>query len=123
MQPSLIEGTTNAAGKYTPAAPSPSRRANQAETAHEMLQILQQVPAVDAAGNQPWGIIPGYAVAAKTGNLPGIQRKMRAVRLRIELDRHGPGRNPQLVVAVNVQNPRKGGYLAPSSPGRSSTRS
>ena len=36
---------------------------------------------------------------------------MRPVRLRIELDRHGPGDNPQLVVAVNVQNPRKGGYF------------
>src|SRR5208282_469752 len=67
VQPTLVEGTTDSAGKYTPAAPSSSRRVIQAKTAHELLQILQQVPAVDAEGNQPWGIIPGYAIAAKTG--------------------------------------------------------
>ncbi len=67
VQPTLVEGTTNAAGKYTPATSSPSHRVIQAKTARELLQIMQQVPAIDAEGAQPWGIIPGYAVAAKTG--------------------------------------------------------
>ncbi len=111
VQPTLVEGTTNSAGKYTPAAPSPSHRVIQAKTAHELLQILQQVPAIDEAGNQPWGLIPGYAIAAKTGT---SQESNGTCALCV----HGssfigiaPGDNPQLVVAVNVQNPRKGGYF------------
>src|SRR5438128_2613749 len=52
VQPTLIAGTTSPAGKHT-AAPAPqSRRVIQATTARELLQILQQVPAVDAAGAQ-----------------------------------------------------------------------
>jgi len=111
VQPTLVQGTTNSAGKYTPAAPSTSHRVIQAKTAHELLQILQQVPAIDEAGNQPWGIIPGYAVAAKTGT---SQESNGTCALCV----HGssfigiaPGDDPQLVVSVNVQHPRKGGYF------------
>jgi cell division protein FtsI (penicillin-binding protein 3) len=110
VQPTLIEGTTDSAGKYTPSAPSPTRRVIQAKTASELLQILQQVPAVDEAGDQPWGIIPGYAIAAKTGT-------SQEAGPHCALCVHGssyigmaPGNDPQLVIAVNVQNPRKGGY-------------
>ena len=111
VQPTLIEGTTNAAGKYTPAAPSPSRRVIQAKTARELLQIMQQVPAVDAAGDQPWGIIPGYAVAAKTGTSQESNGKCALCVYGSSWIGMAPGNNPQLVVAVNVQNPRKGGYF------------
>ena len=111
VQPTLIEGSTNPAGKYAPAAPSPSHRVIQAKTASELLQILQQVPAIDEAGAQPWGIIPGYAIAAKTGT---SQESNGTCALCV----HGasfigiaPGDKPQLVVSVNVQNPRKGGYF------------
>ena len=111
VQPTLIEGITNAAGKYAPSAPSPSRRVIQANTARELLQILQQVPAVDAAGNQPWGIIPGYAVAAKTGTSQESNGKCALCVYGSSWIGMAPGDNPQLVVAVNVQNPRKGGYF------------
>ena len=111
VQPTLIEGTTSAAGKYVAAAPSPSHRVIQASTAREMLQILQQVPAVDAAGNQPWGIIPGYAVAAKTGTSQESNGKCALCVYGSSWIGLAPGDNPQLVVSVNVQNPRKGGYF------------
>jgi len=111
VQPTLIEGTTNASGKYAPAAPSASHRVIQAKTARELLQILQQVPAVDAAGNQPWGIIPGYAVAAKTGTSQESNGKCALCVYGSSWIGLAPGDNPQLVVAVNVQNPRKGGYF------------
>ncbi len=111
VQPTLIEGSTNASGKYAPAAPSASHRVIQAKTARELLQILQQVPAVDAAGNQPWGIIPGYAVAAKTGTSQESNGKCALCVYGSSWIGMAPGDNPQLVVAVNVQNPRKGGYF------------
>ena len=112
VQPTLIEGTTNASGKYAPAAPSPARRVIQAKTAHELLQILQQVPAVDAAGNQPWGIIPGYAVAAKTGTSQESNGKCALCVYGSSWIGMAPGDNPQLVISVNVQNPRKGYFGA-----------
>ncbi len=111
VQPTLIEGTTDAAGKYSPAAPRPSRRVIEAKTARELLQIMQQVPAVDAAGAQPWGIIPGYAVAAKTGTSQESNGKCALCVYGSSWIGMAPGDNPQLVVAVNVQNPRKGGYF------------
>ncbi len=109
VQPNLVEGTTSAGGVYTPAPPPPSRRVISAKTAHELIQILQQVPGFDAAGGQPWGIMQGYAIAAKTGT---SQEWNGSCLCRYGASYIGmaPGDNPQLVVAVNVQNPRKGGY-------------
>ncbi len=110
VQPTLVEGTTDSAGKYTPAAPSSSRRVIQAKTAHELLQILQQVPAVDAEGNQPWGIIPGYAIAAKTGTSQEAGPKCDLCEYGASYIGMAPGNDPQLVIAVNVQDPSRGGY-------------
>ncbi len=111
VQPTLIEGSTNAAGKYTPAAPSPSHRVIQATTARDLLQILQQVPGLNAAGGQPWGIIPGYAIAAKTGTSQESNGTCALCAHGASYIGMAPGNAPQLVVAVNVQNPHKGGYF------------
>ena len=110
VQPTLVEGTTNPAGKYTPAAPSPAKRVIQARTAQELRQILEQVPAVDEEGGQPWGIIPGYAIAAKTGTSQETNGTCALCVYGSSYIGMAPGNDPQLVIAVNVQNPRKGGY-------------
>jgi cell division protein FtsI (penicillin-binding protein 3) len=111
VSPTLIEGTTNSAGTYTPARAPASRRVIQAKTAHELLKILQQVPGIDEAGGQPWGIIPGYAIAAKTGTSQESNGTCALCVYGASYIGMAPGNNPQLVVAVNVQNPRKGGYF------------
>jgi len=110
VEPTLIEGTTDSAGTYTPAAPSPSRRVIQAKTAHDLLQILQQVPAIDSEGGQPWGIIPGYAIAAKTGTSQESNGSCALCVYGSSYIGMAPGDDPQLVIAVNVQDPRQGGY-------------
>jgi cell division protein FtsI (penicillin-binding protein 3) len=110
VQPTLVEGTTNPAGKYTAAAPSPSKRVIQAKTAEELRQILEQVPAIDEEGGQPWGIIPGYAIAAKTGTSQETNGTCALCVYGSSYIGMAPGNDPQLVIAVNVQNPRKGGY-------------
>jgi cell division protein FtsI (penicillin-binding protein 3) len=110
VQPTLVEGSTNAAGTYTPAAPSPSKRVIQVKTATELRQILEQVPAIDQEGGQPWGIIPGYAIAAKTGTSQESNGTCALCVYGSSYIGMAPGDNPQLVIAVNVQNPRKGGY-------------
>ena len=111
VQPTLVEGTTNAAGKYTPAGPSPSKRVIQRTTAAELRQILEQVPGINAQGGQPWGIIPGYAVAAKTGTSQESNGTCALCVYGASYIGMAPGDNPQLVIAVNVQNPRRGGYF------------
>jgi cell division protein FtsI (penicillin-binding protein 3) len=111
IQPTLVEGTTNAAGTYTAAPAPPSRRVIQAKTAHELLQILQQVPGLNAEGGQPWGVIPGYGIAAKTGTSQESNGRCALCVYGSSYIGMAPGDNPQLVVAVNLQNPRKGGYF------------
>jgi cell division protein FtsI (penicillin-binding protein 3) len=111
VQPTLVEGSTNPAGTYTPTAPSPSRRVIRAKTAQELRQILEQVPGLNAEGGQPWGIIPGYAVAAKTGTSQESNGTCALCVYGSSYIGMAPGNNPQLVIAVNVQNPRQGGYF------------
>ncbi len=111
VQPKIIAGTTSPAGKYTATAQSPSRRVIQASTAKELIQILQQVPGVDAAGGVPVGNMPGYAIAAKTGTSnetgPECPKTTPLCEYGSSYIGMAPGDNPQVVVAVNVQNPDK----------------
>jgi cell division protein FtsI (penicillin-binding protein 3) len=111
IKPTLIQGTTNSAGKYTAAAPQSSERVIQPKTARELLDILEQVPGVDAEGAQPWGVIPGYAIAAKTGTSQESNGTCALCVYGSSWIGIAPGDKPQLVVAVNVQNPRKGGHF------------
>jgi cell division protein FtsI (penicillin-binding protein 3) len=116
VQPRIVKGTTNPAGKYTPAAASPSQRVIKASTAHELIQILQQVPGVDESGGVPWGIIPGYAIASKTGTSNETGPECPATKPLCEYGSSyigmAPGNDPQVVVAVNVQDPNKAyGYF------------
>lgn len=113
VQPSIVAGTTNASGRFVPSPKSASHRVLQTSTASELMAILQQVPYLDATlAYQPWGEIPGYSIASKTGtaqiaNAAGcLCGAYGSSYIGI-----GPASAPQLVVAVNVQNPRKGGYF------------
>jgi cell division protein FtsI (penicillin-binding protein 3) len=111
VSPSIIAGTTSGAGTFTSAAAPKKTRVIQPKTAKELMAILQQVPMVDSEGGEPWGIIPGYTVAAKTGTsqeaAPGQSCLCEYGSSYIGIV---PADNPQLVVAVNVQDPTKGGY-------------
>ena len=108
VQPAIVAGTTTASGQFVP-APAPHRqRVLKASTAAELVSILQQVPMLDATlANQPWGEIPGYSVAAKTGTAQIGKCQCRYGSSYIGL---APASNPQVVVAVNVQNPRGADY-------------
>jgi cell division protein FtsI (penicillin-binding protein 3) len=105
VQPRLVAGTYNAAGQYLPAKASPSRRVIKATTAHDLIGALQQVPMVDMAANQPWGIFPGYAMAVKTGTAQEPGPNCALCEWGSSYIGMAPGDNPQLVVAVNLQNP------------------
>jgi cell division protein FtsI (penicillin-binding protein 3) len=107
VRPTLVEGTYDVNGRYTSAPPSPSRRVIKASTARELIAILQQVPAVDQKADQPWGIISGYAVAAKTGTSQEDGPNCSLCQYGSSYIGMAPGNDPQVVVAVNVQDPQK----------------
>ncbi len=114
VQPTLVAGTTSSTGVYTPAPRPPRRRVIQAKTARELMTILQQVPWVDAQAGEPYGDINGYTVAAKTGTAQVSDPS----RSKCALCQYGssyigiaPANDPQLVVAVNVQDPQGSQYF------------
>jgi cell division protein FtsI (penicillin-binding protein 3) len=108
VQPTLVAGTTNAAGLFTPAPRPASTRVLSAATASELMTILQQVPAVDARAGQYAGLISGYTVAAKTGTaqVGGPGQGNCLCQYGASYIGIAPADNPQLVVAVNIQDPQ-----------------
>lgn len=109
VQPNIVAGTTSADGRFVPAAPPHRQRVLKPKTAAELIAILQQVPWLDATlAFEPWGEIPGYSIAAKTGTA-----QVGACQCLYGSSYIGmaPASNPQLVVAVNVQNPKRGSYF------------
>ena len=113
VPPSIVAGTTSASGRFVPSPTPASHRVLKTTTASELMAILQQVPYLDATlAYEPWGEIPGYSIASKTGT---AQIANAAGCLCGEYGSSyigiGPASAPKLVVAVNVQNPRKGGYF------------
>jgi cell division protein FtsI (penicillin-binding protein 3) len=114
VQPSVVAGTTAPGGQFTPAPPPRKQRVLRPATASELISILQQVPMLDATlANQPWGEIPGYSVAAKTGTAQVWDPKARCLcRYGSSYIGMAPASStPKVVVAVNVQNPRSADYF------------
>jgi cell division protein FtsI (penicillin-binding protein 3) len=109
VQPTIVTGTTRADGRYVPTPRPRSYRVLQPRTAHELIRILQQVPWLDATlASQPWGVIPGYSTAAKTGTA-----QIDACQCHYGSSYIGmaPATSPKVVVAVNVQHPRTADYF------------
>jgi cell division protein FtsI (penicillin-binding protein 3) len=108
-----VAGTTSRNGNHAPAAAPKRRRVISAQTARELMTMLQQVPKVDASQGEPWGLIAGYPVAAKTGTAqvsdPG-DSKCILCQYGSSYIGIAPAQSPKLVVAVNVQDPRAQGY-------------
>jgi len=106
VTPSVVAGTTTGSGKFIPAPRPARRRVLRRRTAAELMSILEQVPLVYARGGEPWGLIPGYTVAAKTGTAqePGNTYGSSFIGI-------APASAPKLVVAVNLQDPRGRSYF------------
>lgn len=108
VQPNIVAGVTRPDGRFTPAAAPARHRVIHPSTAHQMIRILQQVPMLDATlADQPWEDIPGYSVASKTGTAQ--EGACQCIYGSSDIGM-APASDPKLVVAVNVQHPRKGGY-------------
>ena len=111
VQPSIVAGTTNANGKFVPSPPSPKRRVIKAKTAHEIIPALEQVPVVDEEAGIPWGLIAGYPIAAKTGTAQEANAQGCLCNYGASYIGMAPANNPQVVVAINVQDPKGSAYF------------
>jgi cell division protein FtsI (penicillin-binding protein 3) len=113
VQPSVVAGTTSASGAFRPAPAPPMRRVLRPRTASQLLAILQQVPLVDEAAGEPWGLIGGYSIAAKTGTAqePDPAKPSCLCQYGSSYIGIAPARHPQVVVAVNIQDPTARGYF------------
>jgi cell division protein FtsI (penicillin-binding protein 3) len=109
VTPSVVAGHTTPAGRYV-AAPRPTtRRVLSRGTAGELMRILEQVPVVYDRAGEPWGVIPGYTVAAKTGT---AQEWAKAgTYYGSSFIGIAPAKRTGLLVAVNIQDPRKGSFF------------
>jgi cell division protein FtsI (penicillin-binding protein 3) len=110
VQPSLVAGTTTSTGKFAPAAAPATRRVISGRTDSELMTMLQQVPGVDAKQGEPWGDIAGYPVASKTGTAQVSDVGKCLCQYGSSYIGIAPAQSPQLVVAVNVQDPTRQGY-------------
>jgi cell division protein FtsI (penicillin-binding protein 3) len=113
VPPTIVAGTTAADGQFVPTPRPRGQRVLKAVTARELVGILQQVPMLDATlADQPWGEIPGYSVAAKTGTAQVWDPRAHCLcRYGSSYIGMAPASNPQIVVAVNIQNPKSGDYF------------
>jgi len=107
VTPTLVAGHRTSSGRYVPAEPSTRRRVISAKVAADLMSALEQVPVTYAQAGELWGLIPGYSVAAKTGTaqqLPGRTYGSSFIGI-------APANSNGLVVAVNIQDPRRGSYF------------
>nr|BFE35230.1 hypothetical protein GCM10010200_074810 [Actinomadura rugatobispora] len=111
VPPTLIEGTTGEDGALTPAARPASRRVVSPGTAREIRDMLEGVTSRD--GTAPKAKIPGYRVAGKTGTAEIVNPRCGCYDgsgYTASFAGFAPADDPQLVVQVVLQGPRKGSH-------------
>ena len=103
VEPTVIAGTLDAQGHYTPAKPRKSTRVVSAETAQTMRLMMESV--VSANGTAPSAAIPGYRIAGKTGT---AQRVVNGKYSGYTASFIGfaPADKPRYVISVTIQAPQ-----------------
>jgi cell division protein FtsI (penicillin-binding protein 3) len=113
VSPTVIAGTSDSSGNYTPSATRESVRVISAETATKMRLMMESV--VSANGTAPSAAISGYRVAGKTGTAQRIDDTCGCYRgYTASFIGFAPADNPAYVISVTIQDPKGmhwGGYL------------
>jgi len=113
VSPTVIAGSSDASGNYTPSATRESVRVISADTAAKMRLMMESV--VSANGTAPSAAIPGYRVAGKTGTAQRIDDTCGCYRgYTASFIGFAPADKPAYVISVTIQDPQGmhwGGYL------------
>jgi cell division protein FtsI (penicillin-binding protein 3) len=113
VSPTVIAGTSDSSGNYTPSATRESVRVISPETASQIRLMMESV--VSASGTAPSAAIPGYRVAGKTGTAQRIDDTCGCYRgYTASFIGFAPADKPAYVISVTIQDPKGlhwGGYL------------
>jgi cell division protein FtsI (penicillin-binding protein 3) len=113
VSPTVIAGTSDSSGNYTPSETRENVRVISPETAAKMRLMMESV--VSKNGTAPSAAIPGYRVAGKTGTAQRIDDTCGCYRgYTASFIGFAPADNPAYVISVTIQDPKGmhwGGYL------------
>jgi cell division protein FtsI (penicillin-binding protein 3) len=105
VSPTVIAGTSDASGNYTPSATRESVRVISADTAQKMRIMMESV--VSGNGTAPSAAIAGYRVAGKTGTAQRIDDTCGCYRgYTASFIGFAPADNPAYVISVTIQDPK-----------------
>ncbi|TSA48799.1 MAG: penicillin-binding protein 2 [Actinomycetales bacterium] len=105
VSPTVIAGTSDASGNFTPAPGRTSQRVISAETAQAMRIMMESV--VSASGTAPTAAIAGYRVAGKTGTAMRIDDTCGCYRgYTASFIGFAPADKPAYVISVTIQDPK-----------------
>jgi len=105
VSPTVIAGTSDASGNYTPSATRESVRVISEDTARKMRIMMESV--VSGNGTAPSAAIEGYRVAGKTGTAQRIDDTCGCYRgYTASFIGFAPADNPAYVISVTIQDPK-----------------
>ena len=109
VSPTVIAGTSDASGHFTPNTTSTSTRVISEETAIKLRLMMESV--VSAEGTAPSAAIPGYRVAGKTGTAMRVDPATgRYSGYTASFIGFAPADAPRYVISVTLQSPRNGHF-------------
>lgn len=110
LPPRLIDGTTDATGRFHAAETSEGRQVVSEETADQMITMMESV--VSQEGTGVLGQLEGYRLAGKTGTAQVPDENGNLTRTVANFVGVAPAEDPRFAVGIVVYHPR---HQAPSS--------
>lgn len=105
VSPTVIAGTSDSDGHFSPAKTRSSVRVISSSTASQMRLMMESV--VSAQGTAPEAAIPGYRVAGKTGTAQRVDESCSCYRgYTASFIGFAPADKPRYVVNVTIQGPQ-----------------
>jgi len=105
VSPTVIAGTSDASGNFTPAQSQTTEKVISPETATQLRTMMESV--VSAQGTAPTAAIPGYRVAGKTGTAMRYNSACSCYSgYTASFIGFAPADKPAYVISVTIQNPQ-----------------
>lgn len=105
VSPTVIAGTSDPSGNFTPAQSRTKEKVLSPETAAQMRLMMESV--VSTKGTAPSAAIPGYRVAGKTGTAERYNESCGCYSgYTASFIGFAPADKPAYVISVTIQNPQ-----------------
>ena len=105
VSPTVIAGTSDSSGNFTPAQSRTTVKVISPETATQLRTMMESV--VSAQGTAPTAAIPGYRVAGKTGTAMRYNSACSCYSgYTASFIGFAPADKPAYVISVTIQNPQ-----------------